>query len=287
MTLSAFQLSYNGLTFGASQDVQLVSVAGLREAPPVRTNDLSKPRQHGAFVGKAWFDERVVQLTLSVSNTVAAFETVLAGVATAFANVNDPANQHQLQFMLPSWATPRQVTGRVTKGGFPVDVNYAFHKVDALPVEITCGDPLIYDTATQSISQGLPTVSGGVTFPLTFPFSFGTTSSSSFTLTNAGTEAMAPVFTFTGPMIWPTLLFGSSYLTFEVVLGASDTLVVDCGASTATLNGTAARFDTLASGSVFPTVPPGGQTFQFTSADSTTASGTVACTLPTGAWGWV
>lgn len=287
MTLSQFQLSYNGLTFGEGQDVQLVAVAGLREAPPTRSNDLPKPRQHGAFAGKQWFAERVVSMTLSVSTTTAAFETVLANMATAFANVNDPANLHQLQFMLPSWATARYVTGRVSKGGFPVDTAYQFHKLSAIPVEITCPDPLIYDTATQTVNQGLPVVSGGVTFPLTFPFSFGTTASSSFTLNNAGTEAMSPTFTFTGPITWPTLLFGSSSLTFEIVLGASDTLVVDCGASTAVLNGTASRFITLASGSVFPTVPPGGQTFQFTSADSSTVAGTVACTLPTGAWGWV
>lgn len=287
MALSAFQLSYNGLTFGAGQDVQLASVSGLREAPSTRGSDVLRPRQHGAYAGLTFFGERIVTLELSVSTTTAAFETVLAGVASAFSNIEDPAGLLALQFMLPGWTTARQVVGRVTKGGYPVNSDYSFHKVASIPVEITCPNPLITDTATQSFSVGLPAPSGGRTFPVTFPATFGSSTGSSFTIANGGNENFYPTFTIAGPCNWPTLTTtAGDSLTFELTLGSGDTLVINNGASTATLNGTAARLNTLASGGSFFSVPPGGVTVQFTSADSTSVAATCSGTHTTAAWGW-
>lgn len=286
LTLLPFQLSYNGLVFGQGCDVQLVSITGLREKPAIRSSDVSRPRKHGSFAGRTLFGERIVTMTLQVfGDTVQPFETVLAGVAAAFPNIADPGSQLPLQYLMPGWATPRQVTGRPTKGGWPVNTDYAAHKA-LIPVEFTCNDPLIFDTASQSVTTGLPSPTAGLRFPVTFNASFGASSGGTLELGNAGDEAAPAVFTFTGPATWPQLIMGSATLGFQVTLGAGDTLVVDTDAETAVLNGTASRVGTLMPGSSWFYIPPGGASVGFTTVDSSAVAGTVTANLSAGCWGW-
>lgn len=287
MSLAPYQLSYNGLVFGAGRDVQLVSVTGLREAPATRGGDIPKPRRHGSYGGLTLFGERIVTLTLGVSVTVASFEQVVSGMAAAFANISDPAGLLPLQFNLsPAWTSARQVIGRVTKAGYPVDLDYQYQRLKAIPVELTCPDPLITDTATQSVSAGLPSPTAGLAFPVGFPVGFGASVGGSFQVVNNGNEALPPVWTFTGPVTWPTLTMGAYTLTFQLTLAAGDTLVVDCAANTAVLNGSASRAGTVATGSTFFFIPPGGATVGFSSVDSTQVAGTVTGSPPVAAWGW-
>lgn len=279
--LSAYQCSYNGLTFGEGCDVEISSITGLRSTPPTRGSDVNKPRLHGAYPGRTLFGERIVQISLLM---VGVGESTYAQVAAAFANRADPADLAPLQFLLPGWATPRQVFGRPTKADFPVDTNFQWGKV-TIPVELTCPDPLIYDTATQSPSAGLPSPTAGLGFPVGFPVGFGSSSGGSFGLVNGGNESCPAVFTFAGPLTWPTLRIGSAFLGFQVSLDVGDTFVVDTAARTATLNG-ADRTGTLMTGSTWLYVPSGGATVAFSTVDSTPVTGTCTATaVPTAAWG--
>lgn len=165
MALGNFQYSWNGLTFGAGTDVQIVKEEGLRSLPPTRSSDINRPRMDGAFAGLNFLGERICTLTLAVTVTKNdPFETVVANISNAFQPTYDPNNQTTLQFMYPGWANPRQVTGRVTRAGFPTDLNYSFHRIDSMPIEITCSDPLIYDSINTTVTNSLATVG---TFPLT------------------------------------------------------------------------------------------------------------------------
>lgn len=284
--LLPFQLSFNGLVFGALCDVQIQKITGLRGLPAIRSSDLPRPRAHGSFAGFLFMGERIITADLSVSVTmVDPFETVLTQVGDAFAPVSDPNGLAPLQFLLPGWANPRQVMCRPTKGGLPVDVNYQFHRA-LIPVELTCPDPRIYDTAGQAVTIGLPSPTAGLTFPTGFPAVFGASSGGSGQIVNAGNVDSAPVFTIRGPVTWPQISFGALTLGFGLALSATDTLVVDCAARTVVLNGTASRYNTLLSGSAFFTIPPGTATIGFTSTDSTTVTGTVTAALSS-AWGWV
>lgn len=288
MSLQPWQWSYNGLVMGAGCDVGVTQVAGLREAPPTRPGDVNRPRQHGAWAGLTLFGERIVTLDLQVMSgaTQQPFTAVLAGVASAFANILDPsAGLPALQFMQPGWATPRQVYGRPTKGGYPINADLQYGKA-LIPVEITCPDPLIYDTATQLVTAGLPSPTAGLAFPVGFNATFGASFGGSLTLGNSGNEALHPIFTFTGPVTWPTVTIGAASLTFQLTLAQGDTLVVDCAARTAILNGTASRAGTIATGSRWLTVPPGGATVGFSSVDAAQVAGIVKATCPAGAWGW-
>jgi hypothetical protein len=279
-----WQLTFNGLLIGNNGDVELSAISGLREMPPLRTSDQSKPRAHGSFGGRNYYAERIVHAELLVQAPQNDFEAVLRQVGNAFANITDPAGALALQFQLGTWDNPRQLFCRPTKGGEPVDKDYQYRKA-TIPVELTADDPLIYDTVQQSVSTGLPSPTAGLTFPAAAPFTFGASSGGSMQLTNAGNEATPPVFTITGPLTWPQLTLGSMFLAFQVTLAAGDVLVVDCGAGTATLNGTASRANTVVTGSTYFWLPPGTSTIGFASVDATQVTGTCQCTASS-AWGW-
>lgn len=165
MALSNFQYLWNGLTVGAGTDVQIVQEQGLRSLPPVRSQNINKPRMDGAFPGLNFFGERTAVLTLAVSVTKnAPFETVVANVTNAFQPTYDPNAEAWLQFQYPGYATPRQIKCRVTKAGFTTDLDYSFHKLGSMPIEFVASDPLIYDSVNSNASVHL--ASSGI-YPLT------------------------------------------------------------------------------------------------------------------------
>lgn len=279
-----WQMTFNGLLIGDQADIGLNKISGLREMPPLRSGDLPKPRAHGAFGGRNYYGERIVQAEFLVQAPTNDFEAVLRAAGTAFASITDPAGAIPLKFQLGTWDNPRQLYCRPTKGGLPVDLDYQYRKA-VIPVEFTADDPLIYDTAQQSQTTGLPSPTAGLSFPAGAPFAFGASSGGSLQITNAGNENTPPAFTISGPLTWPQLTLGSAFLAFQVTLAAGDVLVVDCGASTAILNGTASRANTVVTGSSYFWLPPGTSTIGFSSVDATQVTGTCQVTASS-AWGW-
>ena len=94
----------------------------------------------------------------------------------------------------------------------------------------------------------MTTTTGGLTFDLTFDLTFSASSGGdTVTVTNDGNVPTPAVFTIDGPVSNPTIentTLGKE-LSFDIVLGASDQLVVDTAARTVVLNGTASRYNTL------------------------------------------
>jgi hypothetical protein len=71
--------------------------------------------------------------------------------------------------------------------------------------ELTCPDPRRYGEA-KDLTLNLPSVSGGVQFPIRFPLRFtGTMDSGDAPATNAGNEDAPAKITFTGPLTSPRL----------------------------------------------------------------------------------
>ncbi|MEC5149140.1 hypothetical protein [Cryobacterium sp. GrIS_2_6] len=267
--VAAFQGSFNGLLFGPGTDVQFTKIDGLRALPALRSGDVVVPRRDGSYPGVNLLGSRIFVVDLMVTVTSQPFETVLSGVANALQNISDPAKQLQLQFLAPGWAGPRQITCRPTKAALPIDLDYSFHKA-VIPVEFTAADPLLYDTVLQTASAGLPSPTAGITFPLTFPASFGASTGGSMQVNNAGNYATAPVFTITGPCTNPSLTNSSTgqFMKLNLTLAASDSVVIDMGTRSIMLNGTATRFNAVATGSNWFTLPPGSSTIRVASADS-------------------
>jgi len=288
MALSPFQYQWGNFTFGAGTDVQIAQEEGLRSLAPVRNNDVNQPRDDGSYAGLNFLGVRTVTLTLSITRTTVDFETVIAGIANAFQNDSDPTTQTVLQFMYPGWSTPRQVTGRVMRVGFITDLNYQFHRIDSLPVEILCNDPLIYDTVLKTASTTVPSINTSLRFNVIFNAIFGTASGGTMSVTNNGNVPTLPVFTISGPVTNPMIYIPSTnqYMKFNIQLLAGDSLVIDTVMSTVTLNGSASRFNTIATGSQWLSFPVGTTSIVVSSSDGTYPTGNLFSVQYRDAYGW-
>jgi hypothetical protein len=287
--MNPFSYTLNGYTFGVGGDLQLVSETGLRSLPAIRQGDASKPRFDGSFAGPNYMDERIVQMTLSLvgQNTSVPYETVIANAAAAFQPQSDPTQLSTFQFMYPGWSNARQVTGRITKSGFPVDANYVYHFIQQFGLEFTCPDPLIYDTVLQTVTTGLPSPTAGLGFNVSFNASFGASSGGSMSVTNSGNYPTAPVFTITGPCTNPSITLTSTgqFFGLNLSLGASDSLVIDMGARTVYLDSTGERFNAITTGSSWFTIPVGTWSIGVASSDSAAVTATFTVAFRN-AWSW-
>jgi hypothetical protein len=235
MALSNFQYLWNGLTFGAGTDIQVVKEEGLRSIPAIRSQDIAKPRMDGAFAGFMYLGERIPVITLAITVTKNdSFENVVAAVQSAFQPNYDPLAEQWLQFQYPGWSAPRQVKGRVTKAGFPTDLNYSFHKISALPVEFTCSDPVIYDSILQTVQVHLAQ-SGS--FPITTLTANASIGATSLTVANNA-----------GFVIGETIYVDATNTEQRIVSGLTGTtgITISVGLSSAHTSGAAV------SGATFP-----------------------------------
>lgn len=281
-----FQLSYNGLTFGAGTDIQVSEIDGLRALPAIRSGDVPRARQDGDWAGLNYLDERIITIDMEIfAPQTQTFESAVASVAAAFQNITDPTAQLPLEFYFRGWLESRRMLCRPTKAATPVDSTFGFQHAKPV-VELTANDPLLYSSTLHSVSTGLPSPTTGLTFPVTFPATFGSSSGGSMSATNLGNYATAPVITITGPVTNPVVTFVASgaFMKLNLTLGPTDTLVIDMGARTVTLNGTASRYNTIVTGSSWWTIPPGTWSIGVASSDSTAVAATFT-TQWRDAWG--
>jgi hypothetical protein len=166
-------------------------------------------------------------------------------------------------------ASPKQAT--VRRSGKPLFA-YVTDRIATYSVLVTAADPRRYSTTLQSGMTGLPTTSGGLAFPATFPISFSaTTVSGQIGAANAGSVDTRPVLTIAGPVVAPTVsaLYPDGtvkQLAYSLDLASGDVLVIDTDAHTVILNGNTSRrrFMTVASG--WPTIPANSSvSYQFQS----------------------
>jgi hypothetical protein len=286
VALSNYQCSYGGLTWGPGTDIQLAGLAGFRGRPGERSGDVPKGRYNGSFAGLNFLDERIFVATLMVfAPRVLTIAQVVNNIAAAFQPVSDPTLLGTFQFQDPMWATPRQVLCRPTALDLPVDQDYNVGKI-TIPVQFTAPDPLVYDSVLSTAGPvGLPSPTAGLTFNAAANFVFGASTGGSLSVTNSGLYTTAPVFTITGPMTNPRLQHPSGlFFAVNLTLGAGDTLVIDTGAKTVVLNGTAPRGNTVVTGSSWFGFVPGTQSIGVGSSDSAAVAGTFSATWRS-AWG--
>jgi hypothetical protein len=107
-------------------------------------------------------------------------------------------------------------------------------------------DPMIYSGAEHVESVGLPMTSGGLTLPVTLPFTIGATvAGGSLTLANAGTAPTGLLLRIDGPVAEPRVSLqtdaGTETLWLDLTLDTGQWLDIDTQARTVYLNGTASR----------------------------------------------
>jgi hypothetical protein len=89
------------------------------------------------------------------------------------------------------------------------------------------------------------------------------------------------VFVLQGPLSYPTVSNQSTgqFIKLNLVLGATDVVVIDHQAGVVTLNGSANRNNTVLVGSSFFSCAPGTTTIGFASGDSVAVAGTLTASL--------
>lgn len=295
MSLGIGVMTYNGVTIGPGGIADLVSCLGLTGLPLNRNGDLPRPNAHGQLAGYDFMGSRPVTLKLEVlatpggNNQVQNLETLRQAFlmdTTTGGGMNPPAGQ-QLVFNFNQGSggvgTNRQVTCRCRKFEDTVDIAFAgggfAGGIVTVDVLMDAVDPLIYDANTQTANTGLTASSGGLAFPVTPPFTFGTQSGGLITAVNSGTIACPPYMTITGPCQNPKVQQQTTGVTlqFNTTLNTGDTLAVDCYNGSAVLNGTASRLNALAAGSFITSfqIPPGSNTIGFFSSDSSPTGSTL------------
>jgi hypothetical protein len=269
-----YQLLYNGYSTGVGSDVQLMGIDGLLGSPPVRSADIPKARDHGSYAGLDVFDERSFTLSYLIAKPIAALEIVRYNLSNAYSLISDPTMQLPLQFMLPGWASPRQITCRPRALAMPIDEWFAFNKLSP-KILMVANDPLVYDTVLQTIGPiGLPSPAAGFTFNATPDFVFGSSTGGSASFTNVGNFTSAFVATINGPLNNPKIQNSAGqFVALNLSLNSTDVLVIDMAAKTILLNGVS-RLNAIVTGSSWFGIPAGNSSLSFSSLDSTSVAGT-------------
>lgn len=168
---------------------------------------------------------------------------------------------------------PKQAT--VRRSGKPL-MQYITDTKATYSVLVTAADPRRYSTTLSTATTALPSTTGGLVLPATFPVTFSaTTVAGSITAANSGSIETRPILTITGPVTAPSIaaLYPDGtvrQLIYALDLAAGDVLTIDTDARTVLLNGTVSRRRFLTVSGPWPVIPaanngPSVVTYQFQS----------------------
>jgi hypothetical protein len=185
---------------------------------------------------------------------------------------------------------------RTRQKSVPVDLEgYTVAGVVAAAIQLKATDPRLYAAPSISAAIGAPTPLGGLTFPVTFPLSFGGGSSTADLFpNNAGNIEMRPILVITGPCTNPKVVNDQTGWSLQFknpaqvgfTLNAGDTLTVDLDTHSVMylVSGTtvpSSERGWVVPGSIWPNatgvggLQPGSQTIQFSTADATHVAATL------------
>ncbi|MFG1847772.1 phage distal tail protein [Micromonospora carbonacea] len=240
---------------------------------------------HGSWSGVEWQAERVVPITVLID--VGAFDVGAAiearhVLASAFrsSHVDLPLTWKLggREYLL--WGRPRMAEpdlGLVGVG--KMFVRCAFVGLD----------PMIYSAAEYTAGPlGLPTWAGGLTVPLTVPFSIGASQTSGqVDLTNDGTAEVGLLLRVDGPVNQPRISLtdpggGTTTLRVDLVVPDGQWLDIDTQARTVFLNSDPSASRRGQAVGEFPLLQPGTSTLRFAAAEE--SSGTVTARWRDGWW---
>lgn len=213
------------------EDVEGWSSAAIRSGMTDRQAD------HGAWASPVYLGSRPITLTGSIDAPDATSMDAAVEKLTAAVSLTDT-------LLVVGDSTPKQVT--VRRSGEPMVERLGPFSAK-YSILVTAADPRRYSTVLQSSSTGLPSTTGGLTLPITFPITFSsTTVSGKITLVNEGSIGTRPTLTVTGPATGFTIVAArpdgsTTQQTFTDTLGSGDVLVIDAAARSVVLNGSVSR----------------------------------------------
>jgi hypothetical protein len=240
-----FELEWRGNLWGwPATDIGITSMDGWL-GYQLRGSNIDRPSRHGAYPGLKRMSERTIEVELT---SFSDDPTLLAAIRQATVPDEDPVEEPLA--ICAGTTEPQRVMARLERRAIPTDHDWSVGHHRCV-LQWVATDPKRYAIAeTVSPLVGLPAPGiGGLSFPLSFPLSFGTPGIPGVvTVTNLGEVAAWPTYVVTGPVTAPiitnttsgrVLQFASSF-----TLEAGQTLTIDTDARSVVLDG-AARRDAL------------------------------------------
>lgn len=291
-SLANWQISFAGLTMGGGVNAYGISEIQGLDAPAILGGDLSRPREHGDFIGLDVYAGRDIVIAGDVTTDGTSLASALKTLAAATITTGNTETPLWVQLpglpLLSTLCRPRKrsIPVGISWSGGLAPMALAFHSTD----------PRLYGVALQT-SGGLGAHGSGLHPPITFPAAFGGGSSATvLTITNAGNVETRPILVLTGPVTNPVIYNATTGWQISIsnptqtgyTLNAGDTLVIDTDthAVTYTASGTtvgSTRQNWIVAGSTWPSyvgqvagLTPGANLVQFTSADAGDVAGTLA-----------
>jgi hypothetical protein len=258
----------NGVVLGASPYVITQAPKGVGSAPPARTSSTPKPQQDGAYGDRGYAGPKTIELA-----------GLLYGDGTSWATLNARRDaliaaaycKTDTVMTIVGDGLSRQITVR-SVGPSPVEVVEGNASTVAdWRAEWEALDPRLYSTALYSVVAGLPVASGGVTFNMAAPITFGAAGSGGTVLApNAGSAPAPWTARLDGPLTNPSIIHQEQGLTLMLVgsVLAGEFLTVDVLSRSILLGGTASRYGFLAAPAWF-LLNPGTNTIRFNAVSGT------------------
>ena len=207
------------------------------DSPDQRAEYSAREADHGAWAAPVYLSQRPITLAGKIETSgVAVLDSAMEQLIAACALTDTTLTVYE--------TTPKQAT--VRRSG-PLLLRPITDRIAEYSILVTAADPRRYSTTLQSQSTALPSVTGGLTLPITMPITISaTTVAGSITLTNSGSMATRPTLTLAGPVDTPTIVAALpggtvTQIAYGGALQAGDVLVIDSAARTVVLNGTASR----------------------------------------------
>lgn len=277
----------NGVAFGVGTSLQLAGLTGWFDAQSLPLGGSSqggtswpdpKAYANGSWIPSYWMPSRTVTLQLSIMGDD------FAGTVSALRKATIPSGPMLVALSLQVDAVTTTVYGHVTARTIPTAFEYQFGLSDAT-VTFECPDPRRFGVAA-SASTGLPSSTGGLAFPATWPAVWAATQQTGLVdLTSPGDTTGPVKLRINGPCVGPRVTHGGSgsLLAFAstFTINAGDWVDVDMEAQTVLYNAQASRNGSLVSRGWFG-FDPGDNTVVFNAASYNTSASMVVTATP--AW---
>ena len=268
-----WQFEFGALLVGGTTGYDVRLVDGLGGMAGIVTGDQRLLDRHGMTAGTDYLTGRQIVVELTINTTDhSARATLIDALNRAFR----PGQAEQaLVFQVPSIAGggKRRVLCRVRDRSSTVDPE-RFNALSEVSLLLGATDPRIFDDAVSTSQTTLVSISGGRTYPLTFPRTYASVSAGgTIAADNTGTWDTPVVLRIDGPCQNPQVTNTSdgSVLGLTITVADGDFIELDSENRTVLLNGTASRYQFLTSSAWFD-LAPGVTNLEFRAATATTAT---------------
>ncbi|MFD6149370.1 phage distal tail protein [Streptomyces sp. NPDC060243] len=228
------QHQLGGILIGRGTPVNVITIEGLGQ-PPLRTQDVEPPGEDGLWVGADYYSGRLIRLDASIKTPDSRADGLdylaqLQDAADTTAVRGQGGTSMDLRLKLPGRPV-RVARGRLRK--LEPDMSQSVHGWMPLDVEFQAVDHLFYDDEPDTGGMGLGLLTtGGLTFPLEFPFTIAGDPAAVGRpgyLQVEGTAPTWPVLRVAGPCSNPTITHVTSgrSLTVQTTLAVGEWVEID------------------------------------------------------------